>query len=172
MFRPARLPARVPELGLVNIGAAGTFIVRERLPRGTVRAVMARHVPFATAMVICDGAQIRRLALQDPLAAYARRRDTTRFVSILGGRPDAEPVLPLEFRDGRRWLVRVLDRTECFVLGVYRRDMKTVGYLGRVDRLFDVAVTTRNWNTITAIAQTLAGGARAASSRRLRPARV
>lgn len=35
---------------------------------------------------------------------------------------------------------------------MYRRHLKTIGYLGKVDRLFDVPITTRNWNTITAIA--------------------
>ena len=155
VFRPSELPARVPELGLLSIGAAGTFIVRERVPRSTVRSVLKQQLPFAAAIVICDGAQIRRLALQDPLAAYAKRRDTTRFVSILGGRPDAEPLLPLEWGVGRRWLVRLVGRTESFVLGVYRRDMRTIGYLGRVDRLFEVPLTTRSWNTITAIADRL-----------------
>src|SRR5207237_2229993 len=39
-----------------------------------------------------------------------------------------------------------------FVLGLYRRDMKVIGYLGRLDRVFGVPVTTRNWNTMEAIA--------------------
>jgi hypothetical protein len=42
---------------------------------------------------------------------------------------------------------------------MYRRQMKVIGYLGRLDRLFGVPVTTRNWNTITAIAKVLGGGA-------------
>jgi hypothetical protein len=33
--------------------------------------------------------------------------------------------------------------------------MKAVGYLGAIDTLFGVPVTTRNWNTITAIAKVL-----------------
>ncbi len=33
--------------------------------------------------------------------------------------------------------------------------MKVIGYLSRLDRLFGVPVTTRNWNTITAIGQVL-----------------
>ena len=164
VFRPAQLPAKVPQLGLLNIGAAGTFIVRRRVPRTTVRTLLSRQLPFAAAIVICEGAQIRRLVEDNPLAAYAARRDVTRFVSILGGAPDAEPVLPLEFRDGRRWLVRIVGRQECFVVGLYRRHMKTIGYLGRVDRLFDVPITTRNWNTIIAVARELEGGARAASN--------
>jgi hypothetical protein len=32
-----------------------------------------------------------------------------------------------------------------------------IGYLGKLDRLFGVPVTTRNWNTITAIAKALTG---------------
>jgi uncharacterized protein (DUF1697 family) len=41
---------------------------------------------------------------------------------------------------------------------MYRRHMKVIGYLGTLDRLFGVPVTTRNWNTFTAIAKVLDGG--------------
>jgi hypothetical protein len=37
--------------------------------------------------------------------------------------------------------------------------MKTIGYLGTIDRIFGVPVTTRNWNTITAIVRVLRTGA-------------
>jgi hypothetical protein len=37
--------------------------------------------------------------------------------------------------------------------------MKAIGYLGTLDRLFGVPVTTRNWNTVSAIANVLGGGA-------------
>ena len=37
--------------------------------------------------------------------------------------------------------------------------MKVIGYLGTLDRLFGVPVTTRNWNTLTAIANVLGNGA-------------
>ncbi len=33
--------------------------------------------------------------------------------------------------------------------------MKVIGYLGALDRLYGVPVTTRNWNTIAAIARVL-----------------
>ncbi len=45
-----------------------------------------------------------------------------------------------------------------FVFGVYRRQMKVIGYLDTFDRLFGVPVTTRNWNTIIAIARVLGNG--------------
>lgn len=154
-FRPALLPARLPDLDLVNIGAAGTFVVRRRMAPARVRAAFAGALPFATHIIVCDGAQIRRLVAADPFAGDPPRPGTTCFVSVLGGTPDAEPLLPLELKDGRRWLVRLIGRSECFLLGVYRRHMKTIGYLGRVDKLFDVPITTRNWNTITQVARVL-----------------
>ena len=33
--------------------------------------------------------------------------------------------------------------------------MKTIGYLGRIDKLFGVPATTRNWNTILAVVRIL-----------------
>lgn len=34
-------------------------------------------------------------------------------------------------------------------------EMKTIGYLGKLDVLIGAPVTTRNWNTINAIAKSL-----------------
>jgi hypothetical protein len=38
---------------------------------------------------------------------------------------------------------------------MYRRDMKTIGYLGKLDALLGARATTRNWNTITAVVRVL-----------------
>ena len=53
--------------------------------------------------------------------------------------------------------MRVIASKNRFVLGVYRRHMKAIGYLGRIDKLFGVPATTRNWNTIVAIVRILKG---------------
>jgi uncharacterized protein (DUF1697 family) len=58
-----------------------------------------------------------------------------------------------------KWLVKLVATENRFVFGQYRRHMKTIGYLGAIDRLFGVPVTTRNWNTITAIVRVLRNGA-------------
>jgi hypothetical protein len=52
---------------------------------------------------------------------------------------------------GRRWLGRVLAREGRLVLGVYRREMRTIGQLGVMDRPFGVPVVTRNWNSIASV---------------------
>jgi hypothetical protein len=43
--------------------------------------------------------------------------------------------MPLSFPSTGRWLVKILGRKDRFVLGMYRRHMKTIGYLGKVDHL-------------------------------------
>ena len=44
-----------------------------------------------------------------------------------------------------------------FVYGMYRRHMKTIGYLGKIDKLYSVTATTRSWNTIAAVLRILKG---------------
>jgi hypothetical protein len=63
--------------------------------------------------------------------------------------------MPVIFPSTGRWMVKVLARENRFVFGVYRRHMKVIGYLGKIDRLFGVPVTTRSWNTLTAVARAI-----------------
>jgi hypothetical protein len=51
--------------------------------------------------------------------------------------------------------VRVTASKGQFVFGVYRRDMRTISYLGQIDKLYGVSATTRNWNTVMAIVRIL-----------------
>jgi hypothetical protein len=67
--------------------------------------------------------------------------------------------LPVAFPPDGEWLVRVLACQGQFVFGMYRRHMKTIGQLGRIDALFRVPATTRNWNTIVAVVRILRGQA-------------
>jgi hypothetical protein len=64
----------------------------------------------------------------------------------------------MSFPPSGKWLPKILARDNRFVCGVYRRHMKVISYLGTFDRLFGVPVTTRNCNTITAIARMLGNG--------------
>jgi hypothetical protein len=72
---------------------------------------------------------------------------------VLSRHPQSAPPTPVTFPSSGRWLLNILARDNR--LGVYRRHMKAIGYLGRLDRLFGVPVTTRNWNTMTAISNVL-----------------
>ena len=83
------------------------------------------------------------------------RRDVVHFVSVLSQRPRLTPSLPMRFPSNGQWLMKILTRRGRFVIEMYRRHMKVIGLLGALDRLYGVSVTTRNWNTIVAIAAVL-----------------
>jgi hypothetical protein len=115
--------------------------------------------------VLCDGRDLIRLETDNPFGSVPAGPDMVRFVSILSRAGGLRAVLPVTFPPEGEWLVRVIASKERFVFGVYRRHMKTIGYLGRVDKLFGVPATTRNWNTILAIVRILKTPGRTAASR-------
>jgi len=78
-------------------------------------------------------------------------------VSILSKAGRVRVSMPITLPPSGKWFLRVIGSNNRFVFGVYRRHMKTIGYLGQVDKLFGVPVTTRNWNTIVAIVRILKG---------------
>jgi uncharacterized protein (DUF1697 family) len=159
-FRPTTLAAGLKHLDAVNIGAAGTFVIRRPISGAKLRAELARKLPFVAEIVICQAREIVGMMSGDPFAGQPVRPDVVRFVSFLSRRPRSAPPLPLRLPSTGAWLLRILAREGRFVFGMYRRHMKVIGYLGALDRLFGAPVTTRNWNTITAIARAL--GQRAA----------
>jgi uncharacterized protein (DUF1697 family) len=157
-LRPATLARQLKHLDAVNIGAAGTFVIRQPVTLTKLRAEFARRLPFDTEIMICQGREILRLMSQDHFAGEPVRPDIVRFVSILSRRPRAAPSTPMSVPAGRKWLLKIVARENRFVFGLYRRHMKAISYLGTFDRLFGVPATTRNWNTITAIARVLGHG--------------
>jgi uncharacterized protein (DUF1697 family) len=154
-FRPSTLVGRLSHLDAVNIGAAGTFVIRRPVSRTQLRADLTRRLPFDAEIAICQGREIVGLMSQNHFADQPVRPDIVRFVSVLCKRPRSTPPTPMSFPSSGKWLLKVLARDNRFVFGVYRRHMKAISYLGSFDRLFGVPVTTRNWNTITAIARIL-----------------
>jgi uncharacterized protein (DUF1697 family) len=154
-FRPTTLAEQLKHLDAVNIGAAGTFVIRRPVTRAQLRAEFAGRLPFSAEIMICPGREIVRVMSQNHFADQPLRPDIVRFVSVLSRRPHSEPSTPVSFPSSGEWLLKILARDNRFVFGVYRRHMKVISYLGKLDRLFGVPVTTRNWNTITAIARVL-----------------
>jgi uncharacterized protein (DUF1697 family) len=155
IFRPARLTEQLKHLDVVNIGAAGTFVIRRPVTRAQLRSEFARRLPFEAEMMICQGREIVRLMSENPFKDQPERPDIVRFVSILARRPRSVPSTPMSVPSSTKWLLKILAIENRFVIGLYRRHMKAIGYLGTFDRLFGVPVTTRNWNTIAAIAGAL-----------------
>jgi uncharacterized protein (DUF1697 family) len=156
-FRPSILARELSRYDVVNVGAAGTFVVRNPGSRAKFRAELLRKLPFEATVVLCDGRDLLRLETRNPFGTEPARPDIVRFVSILSTAGRVRASIPVTLPPGREWFVRVIGSRNRFVFGVYRRHMKTIGYLGQIDKLFGVPATTRNWNSIIAIVRILKG---------------
>lgn len=154
-FRPSVLAKQLRAYDVVNIGAAGTFIVREPGAKTKFRAALLAKLPFDAHVMLCDARDLLRMHETKPFGTRPAPADVVRFVSVLSKPSRARSSIPLQFPREGDWLVRVLCSEHPFVFGEYRRHMKTIGYLGQIDKLFGVPVTTRNWNTIDAIVKVL-----------------
>lgn len=158
-FRPTVLAEQLKHLDVVNVGTAGTFVARHPVSQATLRAELLRRIPFEAEIMICEGRKVVELVGQDFFAGHPVRHDIVRFVSVLSRRPRSAPLLPLSLPAPGTWLVKALALDGRFLVGIYRRQMKAIGYLGALDRLLGVPVTTRSWNTMIAVARVLDNGA-------------
>jgi uncharacterized protein (DUF1697 family) len=156
-FRPSIFAAGLSDYDVVNVGAAGTFVVRKPGSRSKFRAELLRKLPFAGEVVLCDGSDLIRLEMENPFGTEPSQPDLVRFVSILSRTGGSRVDLPCTFPPDGEWFVRVIGARDRFVFGVYRRHMRTIGYLGRIDKLFGAPATTRNWNTMLAVVRILKG---------------
>lgn len=154
-FRPSILARELSAFDVVNVGAAGTFVVRKPGSRAKFRAALLRKLPFEAEIVLCEGRDLIRLETENPFGAKPSPPDVVRFVSVLSKAGGVSTPLPITFPSDDNWLVRVIACEGPFVFGLYRRHMKTIGYLGRIDKLYSVPSTIRNWNTITAVVRIL-----------------
>ena len=164
-FRPSILARQLRAFDVVNVGAAGTFVVRKPGSNAKFRAALLRKLPLKTEVVVCHGRDLIRLEKVNPFEAEPSRRDIVRFVSILSRTGGLRARLPVQFPPDGQWFVRIFASRNRFVFGQYRRHMKTIGYLGRIDKLFGARATTRNWNTILAIMRILKNKANMPSQR-------
>lgn len=154
-IRPSVVAQQLRRFDVGNIGAAGTFVVRGPVSRTRLRAELARHLPFHTNVMICSGGELLRLAHSAPFSGQRSHRNLVPFVSVLSKIPQPSFALPLRLPATGAWTLMILGHQGRFVFGVYRRTMKAISHLGQLDRLFGGPVTTRNWNTVNAIARLL-----------------
>lgn len=154
-FRPSILAQELSKYDVVNVGAAGTFVVRKPGSRTKFRAALLSKLPFEAKIAICGERDLLHLEAENPFGTRPSPSDVVRFVSVLPKAGRIRVPLPVSFPSDAGWLVRVLALQGQFVFGMYRRHMKTIGYLGQIDKLYGVPATTRNWSTIVAILRIL-----------------
>jgi len=154
-FRPSVLAKQLGAYDVVNVGAAGTFVVRNPGPRAKFLSELRRKLPFEAILASCDGNELLRLERDNPFETEPLARDVVRFVSILSKAARRKVSLPVALPEDGRWFVRIIGSKNRLIYGVYRRRMKTIGYLGEIDGLFGASATTRSWNTLLSVLRIL-----------------
>jgi uncharacterized protein (DUF1697 family) len=150
-LRPTMLAKELATYDVVNVGSAGTLVVRKPGTQARFLAELRQKLPFEALVACCDSSELVRLEMDKPFSAELPRPDLIHFVSILSkdGRPKAS--LPAEIPADGEWFVRIIGARNRLVYGVYRRHMKTIGHLTMIDELFGAPATTRSWSTILSV---------------------
>ena len=151
VLSPVTLVRELADLGVVNIGAAGTFVVRAPSTMSLIKARFEEALPKDADVIVRTADEIRALLAGGAPASIGGGRI---FVSVLASAPRMAPQLPIE--KGDPWMVRV-DRIEgSFAVG----EKRPVG--GRwldanavVEHALGIRATTRVWETLGRVAREL-----------------
>jgi uncharacterized protein (DUF1697 family) len=174
-FRPSVLAKELSAYDVVNVGAAGTLVVRKPGSRAKFLAELSQKLPKDTVVACCTARDLLQFERENPFGAKPSgptpsgsrpaRPDVVQFVSILSKAGRGKVSLPAAIPQTGEWFVRILGSKKRLVFGHYRRHMKTIGYLGRLDELFGAPATTRSWSTICSVLRILKAQERPADER-------
>ena len=162
LCKPAQLAKKLNKLDIVNIGAVGTFVVRAKVAQSALRKKLAAQLKkdfgVKCEIMIVPAKSIVDLVKKNPFARHPSGPELTRFVSVLHQTSNIKPQtfkLPLCLPSKTDWLLKIVSIQNRFVLGVYKRQMKAIGYLGKIEKILGVPGTIRSWNTIQRVAELL-----------------
>jgi uncharacterized protein (DUF1697 family) len=154
-FQPAVFVKELAKFEVINIGAVGTFVVREDVSEATLRSAIVRKLPFKCEVMICPAKEILDLAKENPFAGE-RGDNLEAYVTLMAKRPTAVPKLPIYAPAKEKWEVQILRIVGTAVLSLRRRLKDGRLYPNQIiEKQFGVATTTRNWNTIEKVARVL-----------------
>jgi uncharacterized protein (DUF1697 family) len=154
-FRPSILARDLAAYNVVNVGAAGTLVVRKPGSRTKFLADLRRKLPFEAEVAVCDAGDLIQLEVENPFKTEPSDPNLVRFVSILSKASHGKASLPVALPGDEEWFVRIMGARNRLVFGVYRRHMKTIGYLGQIDKLLGARATTRSWSTMLSVLRIL-----------------
>src|SRR5271154_7049353 len=120
-FRPSVLARELSAYDVVNVGAAGTFIVRKPGSRTKFLAELQRKLPFAAEVAFCKDSDLFRLEIENPFGAKPPNQDVVQFVSILSNACRHKPSLPIAIPRRGEPFVQILGSKDRLLFGVYRR---------------------------------------------------
>jgi uncharacterized protein (DUF1697 family) len=150
-FSPAAVAKDLAAFDAVNVGAAGTFVVRKAKSAAALRRELAARLPFEAAMAIVPGEALVELGRRNPFPKAPAGDDVRRMVAVLTGDAAKRPKLPMRRPDGGDWQLQLVKHVDPFVLYFWRPDRARMLYTDLVEREFGVPATSRTWNTIEKI---------------------
>jgi uncharacterized protein (DUF1697 family) len=154
-FSTAQVASALEELGVRNVGAAGTFVVTKAAAVPKVRAAFAKLLPSGIDFAIVPVEKVEGLLASKPFAKM--QPEVQAFVSVLMASPKKRPSLPLE-KPADPWGVRVLALQGNLVLSLQNRALKQPVYPNQVvESVYGVPATTRGWPTFERIGAILEG---------------
>ena len=133
-FRPSMLAEQLKDYDVVNVDAAGTFVIRKQISQARLRTELLGRLPFDARVMICKSHELISLASGDRFAREPSRPDVVRFVSVLEKRPRVLPSIPITLPSDGKWILRILATQSRFLFGLYRRQMKQSAFLARLTR--------------------------------------
>jgi uncharacterized protein (DUF1697 family) len=165
-FLPSQIAKDLAAFDVVNIGAAGTFVVRATVSQATLRAEMGTRLGFYADIMIVNGRALVEFARGEPFGRRPPAKDEQRFLSVVVKQPAGRrlgeggarcvPALPLTYPANDGWQIKVVAVSGVFVASVWRRQQGTPIYPNAVvEKQFGVFSTTRNWNTVETVCKIL-----------------
>ena len=153
VFRPAQLAAALKHLDVVNVGAAGTFVVRAPAPAARIRQEFRARLPLELAMVVVPAREVLALVRARPFDGVVFSKELRGWVAVLHGRATFRPALPISAPAAKDWSVR-LDRVSGrFALGLWRRQASGFVFPGHVvETALGPPATMRWWETLERVA--------------------
>ena len=149
-FQPAALAKEMAAQGVVNIGAAGTFVVTKPVSAPALREELGKRLAFETEVMICPGSEILDLYRSEPFADPPAGKDVRELITILAMKPKALPNLPIRRPEGKDWQVDFFQIAGRFAFSFWRRtDPKRLIYPNAVvEKILGIPGTTRSWSAI------------------------
>ncbi len=105
-FQPSLLARELAAYDVVNIGTAGTFVVRRPGARAKFVAELQRRLPFLIDLVCCEGAELLALKGEHPFVGTPTP-GLVPFLSILAEDARLQPAVPLTLPPEGEWQLRL-----------------------------------------------------------------
>src|SRR5678816_3436144 len=81
--QPAVIAKQLARFDIVNVGAVGTFVVRNDVSESTLRQAIEKKLTFKCEIMICAARDINKLVAKNPFVEQPSGPEITRFVGVL-----------------------------------------------------------------------------------------